>query len=95
MVFRDMEVGGVDVEVGVQVAGPLESTAYVVTSEPPSGTVVVAVDRGPYADLGTTDAIHRWCATQGLTLAGPRWGIYGDWSEGESALETEIAYRLR
>jgi hypothetical protein len=28
------------------------------------------------------------------TLAAPRWEIYGDWTEDESALETEIAYLL-
>lgn len=95
MVYRDIAGGGVDVEVGVEAAGPFEATGPVTPSELPGGTVVVAVHRGPYARLGDTHAeIHRWCAHEGLTLAGPRWEIYGDWTEDENALETEIVYLL-
>jgi len=95
MVFRDLPGGGVDVEVGVQAARPFEAAGSVVPSELPAGTVVVAVHRGPYGRLGAThEAIHQCCAQERLTLAGPRWEIYGDPTEDESALETEIVYLL-
>lgn len=95
MVYRDLEDGNVDVEVGVEAAVPFEPSDGVVPSELPGGTVAVAVHRGAYGSLGAThDAIHRWCAAQGLALAGPRWEIYGDWQEDESLLETEIVYLL-
>jgi len=95
MVFRDLPGGGVDVEVGVQAARPFEVTGSVMASELPAGTVVVAVHRGPYGRLGSThEAIHRWCAHEQLTLAGPRWEIYGDPTPDEDALETEIVYLL-
>jgi hypothetical protein len=29
-----------------------------------------------------------------VALAGSRWEIYGDWTDDESALETEIVYLL-
>jgi effector-binding domain-containing protein len=95
MVFRDLPDGGLDVEVGVQVAAPFESTGSVTPSELPAGIVAVAVHHGPYGQLGVThDAIHTSCSREGLTLAGPRWEIYGDWTEDESALETEVVYLL-
>jgi effector-binding domain-containing protein len=53
------------------------------------------VHQGSYGQLGVThDAIHTSCSQEGLTLAGPRWEIYGDWTEDESALETEVVYLL-
>jgi hypothetical protein len=59
MVFRDVTDGGVDVEVGVETAGPFAGTGSVVP---------------------------------GLDLAGPRWEIYSDWTDDESALGTEVVY---
>jgi effector-binding domain-containing protein len=93
MFFRDVAEGGVGVEVGVEAAGPFEATGSVVPSELPAGPVVAAVPRGLYDRLGETDdAIQKWATANGLNIAGPRWEIYGDWSEDENALETEIVY---
>ena len=95
MLYRDLADGRLDVEVGVAVAGPFPPAGSVEPSELPGGTVAVAVHRGAYARLGDTHgALGRWCAQRGLALAGPRWEIYGDWHEDESALETEVVYLL-
>jgi effector-binding domain-containing protein len=95
MVYRDLDDGGVEVEVGVQVGRPFASTGAVLSSELPGGEVAVTVHRGPYGRLGATHAaLLQWCATEGRSVAGPRWEIYGDWMEDENTLETEIAYLL-
>jgi effector-binding domain-containing protein len=95
MVYRDVADGRVDVEVGVEAAGPFPAAGDVVPSELPGGRVVVAVHHGSYHELRTThDAVHRWCTAQGLALAGPRWEVYGDWHEDVARLETEVVYLL-
>jgi effector-binding domain-containing protein len=76
----------------VEVAGPFAQVGAVEPSELPAGTVAVAVHRGPYDQFDATyTALRQWCAAQGLTLAGPRWEVYGDWADDPAALETEIA----
>ena len=83
------------VEVGVELDQPARIEGRVVRSELPAGTVAAGVHRGPYENLGIThDAVHRWCAEQGLRLAGPRWEIYGHWHPDPAALETEVYYLL-
>jgi effector-binding domain-containing protein len=53
------------------------------------------VHRGSYEHLAAAhDAVHRWCADNGHTVAGPRWEIYGDWREDEAELETEVVWQL-
>jgi hypothetical protein len=52
MVYRDLDDGGVEVEVGVQVGRPFASTGAVLCSELPGGEVAVTVHRGPYGRLG-------------------------------------------
>jgi len=57
--------------------------------------VATAVHKGPYAELGAThEAIHRWCAAQGLALAGPRWEVYGPHRDDPAELTTEVTWLL-
>ena len=83
------------VEIGVEVDRVFAPSADVVPSALPHGRVVMTVHRGGYEGLG---AAHRgvldWCAAQGLTPAGPRWEIYGDWQADPARLETEVYYLL-
>jgi effector-binding domain-containing protein len=66
------------VEVGVLVAAPFEAVGRVVPSRLPGGRVVTTVHRGDYSELDRAHAaVHDHAAAQGLTLAGPRWEIYG------------------
>jgi effector-binding domain-containing protein len=72
------------VEVGVLVGAPGEPVGRVVPSRLPGGRVVMAVHRGDYSAVGAAhDAVHRHAAANGLTLAGPRWEIYGHGPDGE------------
>ena len=82
------------VEVGVELDRPASYDPPVVGSELPGGDVAVGLHIGPYDRLGTAHrAVTDWVAAEGLTLAGPRWEIYGHWSD-DAAPETEIWYLL-
>lgn len=82
-------------EVGVQVDGPFEPVGDIVPSTLPAGRVARALHVGPYTDLHQTHmALQDWCRDQGLALAGRYWEIYGDWTDDESKLETEVFYLL-
>ena len=84
-----------NVEVGVLAAGPFAPTGNVIASELPGGDVATTTHRGPYAELGAAhQAIHDWCEARGRRLAGPRWEIYGHWTDDPDALETEVFYLL-
>ena len=84
------------VEVGVELIAPCVLDSPVIRSSLPAGQVAMTVHRGPYGELGRAhEAVARWCAADGLELAGPRWEIYGDWREDPADLETEVYYLLR
>lgn len=84
------------VEIGVELDQPAGITGRVVESALPSGTVATMTHHGPYDHLGAThDAIRAYCAERDLPLAGPRWEVYGHWSEEPAELETEVYYLLR
>lgn len=86
-------------EVGVELQGSFVDEEDVVTSATPSGRVASVTHLGPYDALGAAhDAIHRWAASTGQRLAGPRWEIYGhwrpEWNTDPSAIRTEVCYLL-
>jgi hypothetical protein len=84
-----------NIEVGVLASGPFSPTGNVISSVLPGGAAATTTHRGPYVEL---DAAHRsirdWCARRGHRLAGPRWEIYGHWTDNPNELETEVYYLL-
>jgi effector-binding domain-containing protein len=85
-----------NIEVGVQVVRSFAPHGRVGPSMLPAGRVARTIHRGPYDELGEShDAVREWCAKHGHALAGPRWEIYGDWSDDPAQLETEVAWLLR
>jgi effector-binding domain-containing protein len=44
------------------------------------------------------NAIRRWCASNGHTLSGPNWEVYGHWQDAwnihPSQLRTDVYYLL-
>jgi effector-binding domain-containing protein len=83
------------VEVGVELLVPCPLTGQVTASTLPAGQVAMTVHRGGYAGLASAhEAVVRWCAAQGLPLAGPRWEIYGPHHDDPAQVETEVYYLL-
>jgi effector-binding domain-containing protein len=68
-----------DVEVGVQVSGPVVPAGEVKPSQLPGGLVATATHLGPIGKIGEThDAVVAWCASNGNRLSRVRWDVYGD-----------------
>jgi effector-binding domain-containing protein len=85
-----------NVEIGVEVSGAFGTIGRVVSGTLPGGRVVTTTHRGRYEDLASAHAaIIDWCERHGLERAGPRWEIYGHWSETSANQEVEIYHLLR
>jgi effector-binding domain-containing protein len=83
--------GVMNIECGVEVFHPFAGNDQVVPSSTPAGLVATVAHFGPYSRLGEAHkAIHKWCADQGHTLAGPSWEIYGHWTDDPSKLRTDV-----
>lgn len=83
------------VEVGVEVFESFTPEGPVLASETPAGRVARTIHVGPYADLGRAhEAVRLWCASEGETLAGPSWEIYGHGTEDPAEATTEVVYLL-
>ena len=91
-VYLDREI---NLEVGVEATPAFVAGADVYPSATPAGSAAHVAHIGPYDRLGDThDAIHAWCAAHNRPLAGPRWEIYGHWTDDMSQLRTDIFYLL-
>lgn len=89
----------INLEVGVELDAPFAGFGEVVGSETPSGLVATTTHYGPYGLMHAAhEAILRWCADNGHTLAGPSWEIYGhwkdEWNSDPSKISTDIYYLL-
>jgi effector-binding domain-containing protein len=92
--------GAINLEVGVELDAPFAGHGEVVGSATPAGPVATAVHLGPYQRLGEAhQAIRKWCADHGHTLAGPNWEIYGhwldEWNNDPSKIRTDVFYLLK
>ena len=87
--------GEADVEFAVGAKKSFEPIGNVVQSATPSGQAATTTHWGDYALLGDAHrAVIEWCKGQGHSLAGPRWEVYGHWSEDPAELRTDIFYLL-
>ena len=88
--------GEADVEFGVGARRPFDPTGSVVPSATPAGEVATTTHWGDYAALGAAHAaVMAWCRSQGRAIAGPRWEVYGHWSDDPATLRTDIFYLLK
>jgi effector-binding domain-containing protein len=92
--------GEINLEVGVEMAGPFDGAGEVVASTLPAGQAATTTHMGPYGGLHAAHrAIQDWCARQGHELVGPSWEIYGHWEEAWNAdpslIRTDVFYLLR
>jgi len=82
------------VDFGVQVIRPFEGAGEVICTETPAGEVAMTTHTGSYGKLAAAhDAINSWRAASGRTSA-CSWEIYGDWTDDEAKLETQVVYLL-
>jgi effector-binding domain-containing protein len=91
--------GQINLEVGVELDGPFAGHGEVVISATPPGLVATTTHFGPYHLLHQAhEAICRWCASNGYTLAGPNWEVYGhwkdEWNSDPAKITTEVFYLL-
>ena len=91
--------GSIQLEVGVELHGPVTETGDVSLSTTPPGVVATVTHFGPYGGLGgARGAIRQWCTVNNRRLAGPSWEIYGHWDPAwnnePSRIRTDVYYLL-
>ena len=80
---------------GVQVTRPFENAGEVICTATPAGEIVMTTHIGNYGKLGAAhQAIRSWSAASGRALGNRSWEIYGDWTDDETKLETQVVYLL-
>ena len=85
-----------DIEFGVGVKAPFAPTGAVRYSELPVGEVATATHWGDYAGLGDAHhAVLSWCRAHDRKLVGPRWEVYGHWTDDPAQLRTDVYYLLQ
>ena len=86
----------VDVEFGVGIKSPFAPVGNVRPIQLPVGEVAATTHWGAYSGLGAAHgAVTAWCRTRGRDLAGPRWEVYGHWTEVEAQRRTDVYYLLQ
>ena len=98
-VYCDCQDGQMTIEVGVELDAPFAGHGEVIASVIPAGSVATTIHYGPYGRLHEAhDAVRSWCRSNGYTLAGPSWEIYGHWKEEWNAdpdkIRTDVFYLL-
>lgn len=87
--------GTAEVEFGVGATAPFEPVGAVRYSALPTGEVAATTHWGDYAGLGDAHAaVVAWCRANGREPAGPRWEVYGHWSDDPARLRTDVYYLL-
>ena len=83
------------VDFGVQVIRPFENEGEVICTQTPAGEVAITTHIGSYAKLAAAhQAINSWCAATSRAVGASSWEIYGDWTDDETKLETQVVYLL-
>ena len=83
------------VDFGVQVIRPFPDSREVVCTETPAGEVAMTTHIGSYVKLAAAhEAINSWRAATGRAFGACSWEIYGDWTDDEAKLETQVVYLL-
>jgi effector-binding domain-containing protein len=72
-----------------------QDAGEVVCTQTPAGEVAMTTHIGSYAKLAAAhEAINSWRAATSRAFGGCSWEIYGDWTEDEAKLETQVVYLL-
>jgi effector-binding domain-containing protein len=83
------------IDFGVQVIRSFQDAGEVVCTETPAGEVAMTTHIGSYGKLAAAhEAISSWRAATGRAVGAYSWEIYGDWTDDEEKLETQVIYLL-
>ena len=83
------------IDFGVEIVQPFAARDGLSVVETPAGEAARTLYVGPYAHMHPAhQAVHVWCRENGRRIGAMSWEVYGDWTEDESKLETEIYYLL-
>ena len=96
-VYRDApdQPAEADVAFGVGVTTPFAAVGNVEPTLLPVGEVATTTHWGRYSELGAAHhAVVDWCRVHGRRCVGPRWEVYGHWTEDETRLRTDVFYLL-
>lgn len=88
--------GATEIEFGVGATAPFAPLGPVRSVALPAGEVATTTHWGDYGGLGAAHgAVVGWCRAHGRELAGPRWEVYGHWSDEPAQRRTDVYYLLR
>ena len=83
------------VDFGVQIVRPFGDEGEVICTQTPAGEVAITTHIGSYAKLAAAhQAIKSWSTATGRAFGTCSWEIYGDWTDDETKLETQVVYLL-
>ena len=84
-----------DVAFGVGMTTPFVAVGNVEPTFLSVGEVATTTHWGSYAALGAAHhAVVDWCRMHGQRIVGPRWEVYGHYTEDETLPRTEVFYLL-
>ncbi len=84
-----------EIDFGVEISRPFAARDGIGVVETPAGEAARTLYIGAYSQMHPAhQAIHAWCREHGARIGAMSWEVYGDWTEDESKLETEIFYLL-
>lgn len=94
-VYDQFGEDGMRMRVGFQVSERFADSEKVQCAELPGGRAAHTTHHGSYSGLAdANNRLYQWCVEQSLDQAGICWEKYGDWSEDESKLVTDIYFLL-
>ncbi len=94
-IYENDDDGAADVTFGVGVKVPFRGHDPLIATQTPAGTAAHVTHWGDYSRLGDAhNAVLAWRTEQGKTLAGPRWEVYGHWSDDPAKVRTDIYWLL-
>src|SRR6476469_7065844 len=83
------------IDFGVQVIRSFQDTGEVICTQTPAGEVAMTTHIGSYGKLAAAhEAISSWRKKTGRAFGACSWEIYGDWTDDEAKLETQVFYLL-
>ena len=93
--YDQFSADGMRMRVGFPISKRFVDNREVRCIELSEGRAAHLTHRGAYSGLPAAhNRLLEWCRQHSFQLAGGSWEVYGDWSQDESGLVTEVYIRL-